>query len=161
MPVILQWDRLPACQARRLEAGATVAAARRIPVFIPAQASISGFLAHARHARGNDRNMQPSGRACHYLVQDSIGRSLTARVGQFARVEFVHELRWRERTMLAHHRQAGTPVPLSFSFRSFTTINSLPRSSIARRRAVYNSTGNSGTGVPACRSRAKPGSRHP
>jgi hypothetical protein len=31
-----------------------VAAARRIPVFSPAQAPDSGFLARARHARGND-----------------------------------------------------------------------------------------------------------
>ena len=45
-------------------------------------------------------------------LSDKIGRSLGAPVGQFATVEFVHELRWRERTMLAHHRQAETPVPL-------------------------------------------------
>src|SRR6266849_990230 len=31
----------------------------------------SGFLARARHARGNDRKIRPNGRACHYLVQDS------------------------------------------------------------------------------------------
>src|SRR5216683_467993 len=34
----------------------------------------SGFLARARHARGNDRKIRPSERACHYLVQDSIIR---------------------------------------------------------------------------------------
>ena len=34
----------------------------------------SGFLARARHARGNDRKIRPNGRACHYLVQDSNSR---------------------------------------------------------------------------------------
>jgi hypothetical protein len=33
-----------------------VAAARRIPVFLPAPAANPGFLAHARHARGNDNH---------------------------------------------------------------------------------------------------------
>src|SRR6266446_3142614 len=50
-----------------------VAAARRIPVLPDVLQRHSGFLARARHARGNDRKIRPSGRACHYLVQDSIG----------------------------------------------------------------------------------------
>jgi hypothetical protein len=52
-----------------------VAAARRIPVPPHVLQRNSGFLARARHARGNDRKIRPSGRACHYLVQGSI-RSL-------------------------------------------------------------------------------------
>src|SRR5713226_2187654 len=48
-----------------------VAAARRIPVLPHVLQRNSGFLARARHARGNDRKIRPSGRACHYLVQDS------------------------------------------------------------------------------------------
>src|SRR5712692_3744003 len=53
-----------------------VAAARRIPVLPDVLQRNSGFLARARHARGNDRKIRPSGRACHYLVQDSIGAIL-------------------------------------------------------------------------------------
>jgi hypothetical protein len=49
-----------------------VAAARRIPVLPDVLPRNSGFLARARHARGNDRKIRPSGGACHYLVQDSI-----------------------------------------------------------------------------------------
>src|SRR5260370_905852 len=49
-----------------------VAAARRIPVLPDVLQRNSGFLARARHARGNDRKIRPSGRGCHYLVQDSI-----------------------------------------------------------------------------------------
>src|SRR6266851_5408668 len=49
-----------------------VAAARRIPVLPHVLRRNSGFLARAGHARGNDRKIRPSGRACHYLVQDSI-----------------------------------------------------------------------------------------
>src|SRR6266851_8206972 len=47
----------------------------------------SGFLARARHARGNDRKIRPNGRACHYLVQDSnkIPRPLSCGRGQAAR----------------------------------------------------------------------------
>src|SRR5260370_24664868 len=51
-----------------------VAAARRIPVLPDVLQRNSGFLARARHARRNDRKIRPSGRPCHYLVQDSIGR---------------------------------------------------------------------------------------
>src|SRR5712692_9475651 len=40
-----------------------VAAARRIPVLPPVLQRNSGFLARARHARGNDRKIRPSGRA--------------------------------------------------------------------------------------------------
>ena len=43
-----------------------VAAARRIPVLPHVLQRNSGFLARARHARGNDRKIRPSGRACHY-----------------------------------------------------------------------------------------------
>ena len=46
-----------------------VAAARRTPVLPYVLQRDSGFLARARHARGNDRTIRPSGRACHYLVQ--------------------------------------------------------------------------------------------
>ena len=53
-----------------------VAAARRIPVLPHVLPRNSGFLARARHARGNDRKIRPSGRACHYLVQDSIFQAL-------------------------------------------------------------------------------------
>jgi hypothetical protein len=49
-----------------------VAAGRRIPVLPHVLRRNSGFLARAGHARGNDRKIRPSGRACHYLVQDSI-----------------------------------------------------------------------------------------
>ena len=48
-----------------------VAAARRIPVLPQVLHRNSGFLARARHARGNDRKIRPSGHACHYFVQDS------------------------------------------------------------------------------------------
>src|SRR5712692_4216347 len=51
-----------------------VAAARRIPVLPHVLQRNSGFLARARHARGNDRKIRPRGPACHYLVQDSIGQ---------------------------------------------------------------------------------------
>ena len=40
-----------------------VAAARRILVLPDALQRNSGFLARARHARGNDRNIRPTGRA--------------------------------------------------------------------------------------------------
>src|SRR5713226_4222627 len=40
-----------------------VAAARRIPVLPHVLQRNLGFLARARHARGNDRNIRPSGRA--------------------------------------------------------------------------------------------------
>src|SRR5712664_871854 len=40
-----------------------VAAARRIPVLPDVLQRNSGFLARARHARGNDRKIRPSGRA--------------------------------------------------------------------------------------------------
>ncbi len=50
-----------------------VAAARRIPVL--AHVLPRNSAARARHARGNDRKIRPSGRACHYLVQDSIGNA--------------------------------------------------------------------------------------
>src|SRR6266852_1179125 len=57
-----------------------VAAARRIPVLPHVLQRNSGFLARARHARGNDRKIRPSGRACHYLVQDSNRRPGTVRI---------------------------------------------------------------------------------
>src|SRR5713226_7947573 len=59
-----------------------VAAARRIPVLPHFLQQNSGFLARARHAPGNDRKIRPSGRACHYRVQDSnrsLARSLQVR----------------------------------------------------------------------------------
>src|SRR6266851_5707313 len=54
-----------------------VAAARRIPVLPQVLQRNSGFLARARHARGNDRKIRPSGRACHHLVQDSTSHSVS------------------------------------------------------------------------------------
>src|SRR5216683_7331298 len=51
--------------------------------------SSGNSAARARHARGNDRKIRPSGRAGHYLVQDSIIRCYRTRAkAQYLRSAF-------------------------------------------------------------------------
>jgi hypothetical protein len=70
-----------------------VAAARRIPVLPDVLQRNSA--ARARHARANDRKIRPSGRACHYLVQDSIMPTTRAKIvhgRRFAYCSIQHSL---------------------------------------------------------------------
>src|SRR5260370_6522125 len=67
-----------------------VAAARRIPVLPHVLQRNSGFLARARHARGNDRKIRLNGRACHYLVQDS-NRTLAGKLDTVMLIKLFHK----------------------------------------------------------------------
>lgn len=70
--VILQWDRLPACQVHRLETVITKAAARRIPVCWSAHTLLSEFLALDMRAGMSAATMLQPYR-CNYLLEFPIG----------------------------------------------------------------------------------------
>src|SRR6185437_14179647 len=56
--LVILGDRLSACQVHRLEAGATKAAARRIPVFSIRPHVASGFLSGTGFPAGQDDSLE-------------------------------------------------------------------------------------------------------